>query len=84
VTAVTAVTARKGTGLILLQYGGKYKEPQMDKRSDSLPDVSVRATPGWIRRGSRAGKTDFDETRLMSKDWKVRLEKKGRVRRTIR
>lgn len=83
-TAVTAVTAQKGTRLRLLQYGGKSKEPQMDERSDSLPNVSVRAMAGGIRRGSRAGKTDFDETRLMSKDWKVRLEKKGRVRRTIR
>ena len=81
---MAAVTARKGTRLRLLQYGEKYKEPQMDERSDSLPDVSVRATTGGIRRGSRAGKMDFDETRLMSKDWKVRLEKKGRVRRTIR
>ena len=83
-TGVTGVTARKGTGLRLSQYGEKYKKPQVVERTDSSPDVSVRATPGWIRRGSRAGKTDFDETRLMSKDWKVRLEKKGRVRRTIR
>jgi hypothetical protein len=42
VTTVTAVTAQAGTGLILSQYGGKYKKPQMVERTDSGQDVSSR------------------------------------------
>jgi hypothetical protein len=44
VTTVTAVTAQTWTELMLSQYGGKYKKPQVVERTDSGQDVSSRAS----------------------------------------
>jgi hypothetical protein len=73
VTTVTAVTAQIGTELILSQYGGKYKKPQVVKRTDSGQDASSRASRLGCRQKRekiRAGKTDIDIARMMSKKFK--------------